>query len=110
MPLAALNRPLIDLGGVPVLWDSDRGTLVQDPPRGGTNSYGPGDLFRDPANGDVYQLKADGSRGLYQVAVTAPTVPSTPAGVIAGVTSAGQSWTSRPTGGDVPAIAATGNP
>lgn len=95
MPLMPLNQQLTDLGGVPVLWDSDLGTLVQDPTQGGTNRYGPGDLFRDPSSGDVYQLGSDGSLSLYRIGAP-PSVP-VPASTTVSVSSAGKSWTSSPT-------------
>jgi hypothetical protein len=113
--LTALNHPLTDLGGIPVLWDSDIGTLVQDPTQGGTNAYGPGDLFRDPASGDLYQLTGGGQLSLYRAAA-APLVPNAAQGaalpaiapVGGGISSAGRSWggTTAPTG----AITTTGDP
>jgi hypothetical protein len=115
--LTALNHPLTDLGGVSVLWDSDVGTLVQDPTQGGTNAYGPGDLFRDPASGDLYQLTAGGQLDLYRVAA-APLVPNAPQGVAlpaispvgGGISSAGRSWGDTTQPPPTGAITPTGNP
>jgi hypothetical protein len=116
--LSGLNRPLTDLGGIPVLWDSDIGTLVQDPSQGGTNMYGPGDLFRDAATGDIYQLGADGQLALFRVAAP-PLVPARPGAIApslgagSAVGSAGPSWQNlapQPTTtGSTAAITPTGN-
>jgi hypothetical protein len=109
--LQALNRQLLDLGGMPVLWDTSLGTLVQDPssvpPGSPQHTYGAGDVFRDAQNGDLYQLQQDGSLSLYQIATTAPTVVLPPSQQ-APVSSAGSSWQSSPPAGGNPATGNTG--
>ncbi len=42
-----LGTGLHDLGGQPVVYDTQRRTIIQDPRVGGTNVYGPSDVFLD---------------------------------------------------------------
>ena len=114
MTLTPLNPPLTDLGGFPVVWDTDMATIIQDPRQGGTNVYGAGDLFRAP-NGDLYQLTAQGTLNFIRSAAP-PVVPGAsmggagPAPITGGgISSAGPSWESPPAGG-TPAISVGGDP
>lgn len=114
MPISPLNPPLVDLGGFPVVWDSDVGTIEQDPTQGGTNMYAAGDLFRNPATGDIVQLQADGSltfvRSGGMPAVPGAARVQSPAAIVPITAAGGGTPSSTNTAGSGAAINITGNP